>query len=120
MVDAPATETPTEQTFSFEVADTTAEREQGLSGRESVPQDGMLFIFPEKGNYGFWMKDMLIPIDMIWIADDGTVVDVDRNVLPETYPKAFHPSEPVRYVLETEAGDADRRGWIEGAQVPLP
>lgn len=106
--------------LQFEIADTEAERMQGLSGRSTVPQDGLLFVFPEPGTYGFWMKDMLISIDMIWIAEDGSIVAIDEAVSPDTYPNLYRPPVPVRYVLETEAGDAKSRGWSVGTRISLP
>ncbi|MCI0597492.1 DUF192 domain-containing protein [Candidatus Parcubacteria bacterium] len=106
---------------TIELADTTEKRVQGLSGREDVPEDyGMLFVFDTKGEYEFWMKDMLVSIDLIWLSDDGTIVGVEDSVFPETYPKLFAPPEPVRYVLETRAGLARAKGWEVGATLSLP
>lgn len=112
---------PTYSLGQIEIVDTPQTRAQGLSGRAEVPTDyGLLFIFPEKGNYGFWMKDMLVPIDILWIADDGTILGIAAEVQPETYPEAFYPPEPVRYVLETRAGEAQLRGWSVGTVLALP
>lgn len=107
--------------FRIEVVDTPAARAQGLSGRRSIPENyGMLFIFEAKGNYGFWMKDMYVPIDIAWLADDGTVLGVVEAYDPSTYPEAVYPPEPVRYVLETRAGEMRRQGWGEGSRFALP
>ncbi len=93
------------------LADTEELRSLGLGGRESLEQDeGMLFIFPKADRYGIWMKDMRFPIDIFWIGDDGRVASFEKNVGPETYPHVFYPDAPVRYVLETNAGFADRHG----------
>lgn len=106
--------------FTFEIADTPEERTQGLSGRTTLAEDtGLLFIFPEAGEHRFWMKDMLISIDILWLADDGTVVGIEENVHPDTFPQAFTPPEPVRYVLEVAAGVAQARGWNVGSVVPI-
>lgn len=105
----------------IEISDTPEKRQQGLSDRTDVPQDyGMLFIFPEAGDYGFWMKDMHVAIDMLWLADDGTIRGITANVSPDTYPNTFHPPVPVRYVLETKAGEAARKGWSVGTKLSLP
>lgn len=105
----------------FELADTPAEREQGLSGRTEIPEDyGMLFVFEEKGLPGFWMKDMLVPIDIIWLADDGTILGIERSVSPSTYPAVFYAPEPVQLVLETRAGHAREAGWDTGTRISLP
>ena len=91
----------------IEVATTSAAQERGLSGRESMSGDyGMLFVFPKDGLYGFWMKDMLVPIDIFWLDDKGQVVSIAREVAPSSYPDVFYPSAPARSVLETAAGFA--------------
>lgn len=105
----------------FEVVTTLAAQEQGLGGRTDIPENyGMLFVFPNDARRGFWMKDMLAPIDMIWLSDTGTIVGVESSVSPDTYPKVFFPPSPVRFVLETRAGEAQRKGWSAGSKVPLP
>lgn len=107
--------------FVYEVRTTDAEHAKGLSGRLSVPENyGMLFVFAEKGKPGFWMKDMYVPIDMLWLADDGTIVGIEEAVSPDTYPTPFYPPEPVRFVLETRAWEAYRQGWDIGERIPLP
>ena len=91
----------------IEYATTTAARERGLGGRTNVPDDyGMLFIFPKDERYGFWMKDMLVPIDIFWLDDKGQVVSIAENVATSSYPNVFYPTTPARYVLETAAGFA--------------
>lgn len=110
---------PTES-FRVEVVSTPASRQKGLSGRKEIPQDyGMLFIFPTLGAHGFWMKDMHVAIDIIWLSDTGNILGIEENVSPDTYPNVFYPPEPVRYVLETRAGEARRKGWSEGELVPI-
>jgi uncharacterized membrane protein (UPF0127 family) len=95
------------KTIVVEVADTDEERSLGLSGRESLPYGhGLLFLFPEAGNYGFWMKDMRFPIDIVWIDEAWQVIGVERGVSPDTFPQAFYPPAPVKYVLELAAGSA--------------
>lgn len=91
----------------LEYATTNAEREKGLGGRNEIPQNyGMLFVFPKDGSYGFWMKDMLVPIDIFWLNDKGQVVSITTDVATSTYPDVFYPTTPARYVLETAAGFA--------------
>jgi hypothetical protein len=82
----------------------------------------MLFVFPDKAIRGFWMKDMLVPIDIIWIGDGSVVLKVDANVSPDTYKTktTFKSPEPVRYVLETKAGEAARLGIAAGTKINLP
>lgn len=104
----------------LEYATTEAEREQGLSGRESIPSDyGMLFAFPKDDRYGFWMKDTLVPLDIFWLDDKGQVVFVARDIATSTYPSVFYPSEPARYVLETAAGFAREHNVATGTVLTL-
>ena len=66
--------------LSVEVADTQASRELGLSGREKMGDDeGILFVFDTPGRYGFWMKDMQFPLDIIWINQNGVVVNMKEK-----------------------------------------
>lgn len=117
----PEEKAATYSAFRFEVADSEAEHEQGLSGRTEVkPGSGLLFIFDRPDRYGFWMKDMLISIDIIWLADDGTILEIEEGVSPDTYPTPFYPPRPVTFVLETRVGEAKAQGWIVGTRIPLP
>jgi uncharacterized membrane protein (UPF0127 family) len=89
------------------VADTEPERMQGLSGHPGLaPDEGMLFVFETPGEYGFWMKDMLFPLDFLWIRD-GVIADITVDVPPpvpgERLPSYF-PKVPVDQVLELPAG----------------
>ena len=108
------------QIVRIELADTPETRSRGLSGRSELSFDeGMLFVFPEDGAYGFWMKDMQIPIDIIWMSEDGVVVDMALNVSPDTYPASFFPKTPARYVLAVAAGFAERYSVRIGDTVEL-
>lgn len=107
--------------IEFEIADSPALQEKGLGGREVIPENyGMLFVFPAHDRYGFWMKGMLTSIDIIWLSDNGTILGIEDTVSPETYPQGFYPPQPVKYVLETRAGEARRKGWEVGTRIPLP
>lgn len=93
---------------SVDVADTPALREQGLSGRKSLCADcGMLFVFETPGLYGFWMKEMNFPIDMVWVSADKKVVSITKSATPASYPNVFRPSSPVLYVVELPNGYAE-------------
>jgi uncharacterized membrane protein (UPF0127 family) len=107
--------------FQFEIANTTEARTHGLSGRTEVPENyGMLFVFDFDLTPTFWMKDMFVPIDILWITKEGEIVGIEKAVEPSTYPKTFSPSAPIRYVLETRAGEAERQGWEVGTRIWLP
>ena len=95
------------KTVRVTVADTPETRQKGLGGRNGLaPDEGMLFIFPQDGKYGFWMKDMKFPIDMLWLSGTRRVVYMAQNVSPDTYPEVFAPTRPARYVFELPAGYA--------------
>jgi uncharacterized membrane protein (UPF0127 family) len=108
--------------LDVEVVDTVASRELGLSGRKQMGDDeGMLFIFDAPGRYGFWMKDMNFPLDIIWINQNGIVVDIERNVTPETYnqKKTYINQSEASYVLEINAGMAAKFGLYLGSKVKI-
>ena len=104
----------------IEYATSTMTLERGLGGRTSIANDyGMLFIFPKDDKYGFWMKDMLIPIDIFWLNDKRQVVSIVSDVATSTYPNVFYPMEPARYVLETMAGFAREHNVATGTPLLL-
>lgn len=91
------------------VADTKEERTKGLSGTaELKDNEGMLFVFDNPGNWGIWMKDMLINIDIIWLDEEKKVIHIQKNVSPSTYPEVFEPKEAAKYILEVPAGFAEK------------
>lgn len=104
-------------TLHVQVARTAAEQAQGLSGIASLAEDeGMLFSFDPPATPSFWMKDMLFPIDIIWISD-GRVIGSAQNLLPpstldtiEALPQYLPPSN-IDYALEVGAG------WIKESSV---
>lgn len=112
------------QTFSVELAKTTKDQEQGLSGRTTLPQDqGMLFIFKQAARYPFWMKGMKIPLDIIFIKDNK-IVTIFQNVPVPKDPKAtnlpvYISDQPVNYVLELNAGKAKASNFHNGDTVKI-
>jgi len=106
------------QNIEVDLATTAPEQEQGLSGRTELgPNEGMLFVFDTPGKYSFWMKDMLFPIDIIWLAPDSRVVYVKKDARSESYPESFTPDEEAKYVLEVESGFADKYNLQVGDRV---
>lgn len=94
--------------LTVEIADQPEEQSQGLSDRNSLGQnEGMLFVFPRPLVASFWMKEMLISLDMIWIDENKTIIGIQKYVSPDTFPKTFGPPSPVKYVLEVNAGWSD-------------
>ncbi|WP_290659319.1 DUF192 domain-containing protein [Aquabacterium sp.] len=99
-----------------EVALTPQQHEIGLMHRTSMgPNDGMIFVFERAGQQCFWMKHTLIPLAVAFIADDGTIVNLD-----EMKPETLDPhcsTKPVRYVLEMNTGWFSKRGLKPGIKV---
>lgn len=104
-----------------EVADTETAREEGLKNRKSLPANtGMLFIFNRKDYHAFWMKDTLIPLDMIWINDD-TIVHIEEHVQPseKSLPPLYRPIAPANYVLEVNSGMVEEGDIRVGDEVQI-
>ena len=107
--------------MQVDIADNDAELQKGLSGRKSLPETrGLLMVFDEPDYHGIWMKDMLFPIDVVWISEDLKIVEITRNRTPDSYPRVFYPPSPVRYVLETNVGYTNTFGVNVGDGVVLP
>ncbi|MEO5635148.1 MAG: DUF192 domain-containing protein [Candidatus Paceibacterota bacterium] len=108
------------QKLQVDIADTPVKREQGLSGRTGLKvNEGMLFDFPNSGIYSFWMKDMKFPIDIIWINEEGKIVYIKKNALPDSYPALFTPENNSKYVLEVVSGFCDKYNIKIGDRVEL-
>ena len=103
------------------VANDEAERKEGLSGKSSLPEaEGLLFDFGQKDIFpSFWMRGMLIPIDIIWI-NDGKIAKIDKNLTPpekdtpDSSLKLYFPDKPIDYVLEVNAGFSDKNSLKVG------
>jgi uncharacterized membrane protein (UPF0127 family) len=106
--------------FDVEMAVTEAQREHGLMFRKQLgPYEGMLFDFFREQPVTFWMKNTLIPLDMVFIEGDGTIKHVHANAVPlstDTIPSEF----PVRAVLEINGGSARLLGIKPGDKVKHP
>ncbi|MGR4065781.1 MAG: DUF192 domain-containing protein [Vulcanimicrobiaceae bacterium] len=110
-------------TLHLEVAATQSQRERGLMDRSVLPANtGMLFVFDADGPVDFWMKDTLVPLDMIFIAGDGTVRKVFARVptVAPSLPDGRIPLEAgnARYVIELPAGEAATDGIVPGTKLP--
>ena len=116
-----------------EVVDTDAARQLGLMFRENLPEGrGMLFVFEDEGRYGFWMKNMKFPIDIIWIDKEKRVVDIKPNLFPcqevresfaggdkEKSCEIFEPRAKALYALEVEVGFCRRNKIKIGDKVSI-
>ena len=110
----------THHSFHIELAAKPAERERGLMYRQSLAADtGMLFDFGEDRLVSMWMKNTFIPLDMLFITRDGTVVTIAANTVPQSL-DTISSGRPVRAVLEIKGGEAARQGIASGARVMHP
>lgn len=92
-----------EQTFNVRVVDNEETRAKGLMDIQSMSDDdGMLFVFDEEDHHGIWMKNTYIPLDVVWINESGTIVDV-ATLQPHDL-IGHSPKGPAKYVLEVKAG----------------
>jgi uncharacterized protein len=99
-----------------EVADNFVTRMQGLMHRPSLgANEGMLFIFDAPGTQCMWMKNTLIPLSVAYIADDGTIVNVE-DMKPHSE-DSHCAKKPVRFALEMNAGWFDSKGLRPGAKL---
>lgn len=106
------------KTFNVDVSDTYFTLKQGLSERPSLgSNEGMIFVFEKPDTYGFWMKDMLFSIDIIWMDENFVITHIEKSIPPESYPTIFYPSSPSLYVLEVPAGQANLLGIKVGDKV---
>ena len=106
--------------FTVEVADEPAERSQGLMHRESLSTGaGMLFAYDGPQRALFWMKNTLIPLDMIFLGSDGVVTRIHENAVPQDL-TLIEGGDEVMFVLEINGGLARRLGIVEGSELRHP
>lgn len=109
-----------EHTFQVEVARTDEQRSRGLMFRQSMPQDrGMLFDFKVEQPVMMWMRNTYISLDMIFIARDGTVINIAENTEPLSE-RTIASARPAFAVLEVNAGVSRRIGLKPGDRVAHP
>lgn len=100
------------------IADTPEERIQGLSGQPRIAENqGLLFVFDERGKYPIWMRNMEFSLDVYWLDGRGVIVDMWQNAHPESYPQIFEPREYAYYILEVNAGFSEVYNIDIGDQV---
>ncbi len=93
-------------TVKASIADTLSSRIKGLSNTPFLPDDVVkLFAFGVPGSHSIWMKDMNYSLDIMWVAEKGEVIHIEKNVTPETFPKAFESPRPEAwFVIEANSG----------------
>lgn len=105
---------------TVELALTRKEQSRGLMWRESMPEDhGMLFVFADERPRSFWMKNTPLPLDIVYISEDGRIVSIAENTTPYSV-ESIPSGKPARYVLEVNGGFCAPRGIGAGNRVELP
>lgn len=107
--------------LTADIASTDSQRKLGLGGRSHLAENkAMFFVFPSPEPLGFWMKGMLLPIDIIWLDDQCRVIHVEVNLPPcpttGTCP-IYMPATYAQYVLETSAGFAQKHDLTIGQKI---
>jgi uncharacterized protein len=107
------------RTVDVEIAEKELDRQRGLMYRKSMPDNvGMIFRFEQKQEHTFWMRNTCIPLDMLFIDDDGLIVGIQENT-PTMTDDTFSVGCPSKYVLELNAGWCRKNGVVAGQKVKL-
>lgn len=117
------TATINNHSYNLLIANDEKSRQIGLSNRKSLDKNtGMLFIFPKKDKYSFWMKNTQIPLDMIWI-NDNKIVYIVKKAPPMAGKDGnlpiYTPTSDANYVLEVNGGESDKYKFKNGDTVTL-
>jgi uncharacterized membrane protein (UPF0127 family) len=113
---------PDGSSFTLEIAESDAQRARGYMGREVGPRQGMLFVFQVPERHSFWMKNCVVPLDIVWLDGTFRVVEVAAEQPPcpgEGPCPSIVPMRPARYAMEFAAGAARKHGLRPGARVEV-
>lgn len=106
--------------FEVELALTRAQQGQGLMYRRRLSEDGgMLFLYDKEWPVSMWMKNTMIPLDMLFIAKDGRIVNIAQRTVPQSL-ETISAERPVTAVLEVNGGTAARLGIVPGDRILHP
>jgi uncharacterized protein len=108
--------------IKVEIADTETRMERGLMHRTSLNENsGMLFVYPDPEIRSFWMKNMLIPLDIIFIGGDFRIVDIKRDFLPCSGDVclSYVSNSAAKYVLEVNSGFSEKNNLTVGESVEI-
>lgn len=108
--------------MAVELADTPVKRARGFMFRRVEPGEAMLFPFAVSALHSIWMKNCLVPLDVIWIGEDGTVVHIEENLPicePDRPCPGYRPLQKARFVLELAAHQARRQGIELGTHLEM-
>lgn len=108
------------ETFTLEIANTTASRETGLMRRDSMPSDhGMIFVFDRARSLNFWMKNTRIPLDILYLDEGGQVVSI-HQMKPYDTKTETRSARPAKYAIELNVGRAAEAGVKVGDVLKIP
>ena len=112
----------TQLAVTVEIADDASERARGLMFREKLDEGmGMLFVFEREGAHSFWMKNTLIPLDMIFIDKNKRIIQIEHAQPCHSEPcHSYVPKMPVKYVLEVNGNYTTKHDILPGNNVELP
>lgn len=104
--------------FDASIAQSDAERQKGLGGVTNLGEsEALLMVYAADSKWPIWMKDMKVPIDIVWLDEKKKVVDIVRNVSPDEGTDVTHiPRAKARYVIELAAGVSAKKTIHEGSQ----
>lgn len=103
--------------IDVEIADDDVQRATGLMYREYMAENqGMLFVFPHESPQSFWMKNTILPLDMIFVDAEGNVVKIHKYTTPYSE-ESYQSGEPAKFVVEVNAGFTDKYGIKEGDRI---
>lgn len=110
--------------FKLEVANTLAQKSRGLMYRDSLkPDEGMIFISPSPSIQYFWMKNTKIPLDMIFLKEDGSVINIENAYpqpnTPDINLKLYQSLSPAKYVIELNSGTTQKIQLAPGDKINL-
>ena len=119
-----ATLTINQYSFNVALAITPVQQKRGLSGCDNIPgNSGMYFPLPQKKIASFWMKEMLAPLDILWVSD-GVIIGIEHNVKPpdninDINLPTYSPLRPINAILELPAGTSRKLNIVAGDKVIL-
>jgi uncharacterized membrane protein (UPF0127 family) len=101
--------------LNLAVSRSTDQLIKGLSGTPCLNSDeGMLFVFQNSSKQEIWMKDMLIPLDILWLDEEGKIVHIEERVSQYSFPQVFSSPVPAKYVIELSSGSAQNFAYKIG------
>ena len=103
------------------VADTQKARETGLMGMQNINEnEGMLFVYETPGTYAFWMKNTLMPLDVIFISSDKNIIDIQHMEPCVTEPcRIYPPPSDLLYAIEVKGGFTERNNIMVGQKISI-